>query len=197
MFCKYCGKKVNDDARFCDGCGTKLISEVPAGTEGKLEQVPKDVFYTSSGKLGWFFRDYERDPSGNYIIRHEFDKESITQYYGIDLGADPKKDHTFKDTLNNLADVGMTLAILTGDSDMHWDAAELYDRTESMGSVNCHYYYKKVTTVEKDPETGWIHFKHGIDKPFLWVNPEQLTFILGEFMKRCPKAVLGEVRKRK
>ena len=42
---------------------------------------------------------------------------------------------------------------------------------------------------------GW-EFKHGFDKPFLRVYPEQSDYILNEFMKRCPKAVMGTVRKR-
>ena len=24
MFCSNCGKKLNDDAKFCDACGTKV-----------------------------------------------------------------------------------------------------------------------------------------------------------------------------
>lgn len=27
MFCKYCGKQISDDAKFCDGCGKKLTQE--------------------------------------------------------------------------------------------------------------------------------------------------------------------------
>lgn len=29
MFCKYCGKQVDDDARFCAACGKALIEETP------------------------------------------------------------------------------------------------------------------------------------------------------------------------
>ncbi len=30
MFCKYCGKKVEDDARFCQSCGERLDESAPA-----------------------------------------------------------------------------------------------------------------------------------------------------------------------
>lgn len=38
MYCKYCGKQIADDAKFCDGCGKKLIEEaVPVSVPEKKE----------------------------------------------------------------------------------------------------------------------------------------------------------------
>ena len=32
MFCKNCGKEISDDAKFCDGCGTRVDGAVPTST---------------------------------------------------------------------------------------------------------------------------------------------------------------------
>ena len=223
MFCSQCGKQVSDTARFCSYCGKQLHSVLgngnsipahnvinpvdgnpaPAGSVRNPVNVvnnnlPKDVFYDSEGRLCWYYRDYERNPQGNYLILHRFEGDRIAKYYGVDLDAKPQKGEKFYKGMNALAGVGMGLAILTGDSDLHETAAELYGRSEDksdIGEIENYYYYKKVTLVERHSETGWVFFKHGFDRFFLRVNPEQFDFILHEFMQRCPKAAFGKVRK--
>ncbi len=195
MFCTCCGNQVTENDRFCSVCGKELIRPY---VERKTETLPRDVFYDADGRLCWIFRDYKIRPSGNYTILHRFEEDRIAKYYGVDLEAGPKKEDRFLNAMNKFAGIGMGLAILTGDSDMHETAAELYDRSEDkidFGEIDNYYYYRKVTVVERDGETGWILFKHGFDKFFLRVNEGQLEYILNEFMKRCPKASLGKIRK--
>ena len=194
MYCSQCGNVVADNSGFCNVCGCQLMNTYQ--NNAQQTGLPRDVFYDSNGRLNWLYRDYDREPSGNYIIRHVFDKEYIIQYYGVDLRSRPQENNKDSNALNRLAGAGMTLAIVTGDSDMHEDAAELYGRTEEASTVYQYYFYKKVKLVERDGVTGWVYFKHGFDKPFLRVYPEQSDYILNEFMKRCPKAVMGTVRKR-
>ena len=194
MYCMQCGNLVADDAIFCNICGCQLKNN----PQNSIQQtyLPRDVFYDPKGRLNWLYRDYEKDSSGNYIIRHVFEKDYIIHYYGIDFNALSQENNNKGNAMNRLAGAAMTLAIFTGDSDMFEDAAELYGRTEESGSVYQHYFYKKVKLVEQDSMTGWLYLKHGIDRPILRVSPEQSSFILCELMKRCPKATMGMVRKK-
>ena len=38
MFCKNCGKELKDEARFCNRCGTCLISEGNNQEKNKIKQ---------------------------------------------------------------------------------------------------------------------------------------------------------------
>ena len=67
-------------------------------------------------------------------------------------------------------------------------------RPDAKAQVSIRYYYKRVTIVERHAETGWIFFRHGIDRYFLKVSAEQIDFILDEFMKRCPSSKFGVVK---
>jgi DNA-directed RNA polymerase subunit RPC12/RpoP len=40
VYCSNCGKKLSDDAKFCDGCGAKVIADTPA--INKIEKEIKD-----------------------------------------------------------------------------------------------------------------------------------------------------------
>ena len=116
--------------------------------------LPKEVCYNAEGKLTWFYRDYEKDPSGNYVIRYVFEDDCIAKYDGINLS----------------------------------------DKAGLEAEINARYYYKRVTIVERHEETGWIYFRHGIDRYFLQVSNAQFDYILAEFMKRCPHSEMGIVK---
>lgn len=116
--------------------------------------LPKEVCYNAEGKLTWFYRDYEKDPSGNFVIKYVFEDDFVAKYDGIDLTAKAGQD----------------------------------------AEVNIRYYYKRVTIVERHEETGWIYFRHGIDRYFLQVTNAQFDYILAEFMKRCPHSEMGIVK---
>lgn len=116
--------------------------------------LPKEVCYNAEGKLTWFYRDYEKDSSGNFVIKYIFEDDYIAKYDGIDLSAKAGQE----------------------------------------AEVNIRYYYKRVTIVERHEETGWIYFRHGIDRYFLQVTNAQFDFILAEFMKRCPDSKMGIVK---
>jgi outer membrane biosynthesis protein TonB len=116
--------------------------------------LPKDTCYNADGKLTWFYRDLEKDPAGNFVIKFVFEEDHIANYEGIDI------------TSQAMADA----------------------------QVSIRYYYKRVTVVERHAETGWIFFRHGIDRYFLKVSSDQMEFILDEFMKRCPSSKFGVVK---
>ena len=116
--------------------------------------LPKDTCYDADGKLTWFYRDLEKDPAGNFVIKFVFEEDHIANYEGIDI------------TSQAMADA----------------------------QVSIRYYYKRVTVVERHAETGWIFFRHGIDRYFLKVSSDQMEFILDEFMKRCPSSKFGVVK---
>ena len=116
--------------------------------------LPKDTCYDADGKLTWFYRDLEKDPAGNFVIKFVFENDYISEYEGIDISSQAMSD----------------------------------------AQVSMRYYYKRVTIVERHAETGWIFFRHGIDRYFLKVSPEQIDFVLDEFMKRCPSSKFGVVK---
>ena len=116
--------------------------------------LPKDTCYDADGKLTWFYRDLEKDPTGNFVIKFVFEEDHIANYEGIDISSQSMAD----------------------------------------AQVSIRYYYKRVTIVERHAETGWIFFRHGIDRYFLKVSSEQIDFILDEFMKRCPGSKMGVVK---
>lgn len=39
MFCENCGKKLPDEAKFCNGCGTKILTENPANKKSEQPAV--------------------------------------------------------------------------------------------------------------------------------------------------------------
>lgn len=44
MYCKYCGKKIDDDSTFCSGCGAKLSIAIKGETPKKaLKQTKKNL----------------------------------------------------------------------------------------------------------------------------------------------------------
>ncbi len=116
--------------------------------------LPKDTCYDADGKLTWFYRDLEKDPTGNFVIKFVFEEDHIANYDGIDISSQSMAD----------------------------------------AQVSIRYYYKRVTIVERHAETGWIFFRHGIDRYFLKVSPDQIDFVLDEFMKRCPGSKMGVVK---
>ena len=116
--------------------------------------LPKDTCYDADGKLTWFYRDLEKDPTGNFVIKFVFEEDHIANYEGIDISSQSMAD----------------------------------------AQVSIRYYYKRVTIVERHAETGWIFFRHGIDRYFLKVSSEQIDFVLDEFMKRCPGSKMGVVK---
>ena len=116
--------------------------------------LPKDTCYDADGKLTWFYRDLEKDPAGNFVIKFVFEEDHIANYDGVDISTQSMAD----------------------------------------AQVSIRYYYKRVTIVERHAETGWIFFRHGIDRYFLKVSPDQIEFILAEFMKRCPSSKFGVVK---
>ena len=75
MYCMQCGNLVADNAMFCNVCGCQLKNN----PQNSIQQtyLPRDVFYDPKGRLNWLYRDYEKDSSGNYIIRHVFEKDYI------------------------------------------------------------------------------------------------------------------------
>lgn len=116
--------------------------------------LPKDTCYDADGKLTWFYRDLEKDPTGNFVIKFVFEEDHIANYDGVDISTQSMAD----------------------------------------AQVSIRYYYKRVTIVERHAETGWIFFRHGIDRYFLKVSSDQMEFILDEFMKRCPSSKFGVVK---
>lgn len=40
MFCKFCGKELNEDAKFCPGCGAQLGEKKSVNVEKKVEKAP-------------------------------------------------------------------------------------------------------------------------------------------------------------
>ncbi len=55
MFCKYCGKSINDDSKFCKFCGNKLVIpeplEIPKSDQiSKSELEPKKDPYANNYK---------------------------------------------------------------------------------------------------------------------------------------------------
>ena len=116
--------------------------------------LPQEVCFNAEGKLTWFYRDYEKDPSGNFVVKYVFEDDCIAKYDGIDLSAKAGQEV----------------------------------------QVNIRYYYKRVTIVERHEQTGWIYFRHGIDRYFLQVTDAQFDYILAEFMKRCPQSKMGIVK---
>ena len=126
----------------------------PLITTPQPGNLPKDTCYDADGKLTWFYRDLEKDPSGNFVIKFVFEEDYISEYEGIDISSQPMSD----------------------------------------AQVSMRYYYKRVTIVERHAETGWIFFRHGIDRYFLKVSPAQIDFVLEEFMKRCPSSKMGVVK---
>ena len=43
MFCSHCGKRLEDDAIFCDGCGTPIAGATPASAqENAANPAPSD-----------------------------------------------------------------------------------------------------------------------------------------------------------
>ncbi len=116
--------------------------------------LPQEVCFNAEGKLTWFYRDYEKDPSGNFVVKYVFEDDCIAKYDGIDLSTKAGQE----------------------------------------AQVNIRYYYKRVTIVERHEQTGWIYFRHGIDRYFLQVTDAQFDYILAEFMKRCPQSKMGIVK---
>lgn len=47
MYCKYCGKKIDDDSTYCAGCGAKLAIALPkaAVSSGSVQTAPKKAVY--------------------------------------------------------------------------------------------------------------------------------------------------------
>lgn len=120
----------------------------------QVAAVKKEAFTGPDGKLTWFYRDLEKDPSGKFVVKYIFEDDFVACYNGIDLNEQ-----------------------ILGDAE-----------------VSMRYYYKRVTVVQRHEETGWIYFRHGIDRYFLQVNPEQYDAVLAEFMKRCPDSKMGIVK---
>ncbi|MCH5303284.1 MAG: zinc ribbon domain-containing protein, partial [Ruminococcus sp.] len=47
MFCEHCGRKLNDDERFCTACGAPLnYNTQPAVAEPVAQEVPQTVAQT-------------------------------------------------------------------------------------------------------------------------------------------------------
>ena len=47
MFCKNCGKELKDGARFCNRCGTCLISEGNNQEKNKIKQEDNSAYVTN------------------------------------------------------------------------------------------------------------------------------------------------------
>lgn len=47
MFCKNCGKELKDGARFCNRCGTCLISEGNNQEKNKIKQEDNSAYITN------------------------------------------------------------------------------------------------------------------------------------------------------
>ena len=47
MFCKNCGKELKDEARFCNRCGTCLISEGSNQEKNKIKQEDNSAYITN------------------------------------------------------------------------------------------------------------------------------------------------------
>lgn len=48
MFCKFCGKQVDDDSLFCSNCGNSLIKSKKCETEVELSQNDESVNFSTS-----------------------------------------------------------------------------------------------------------------------------------------------------
>ena len=53
MFCKECGKRIDDDSKFCSHCGTKKSVEQvtvnPLEGTPKADNINKNVIYRNKG----------------------------------------------------------------------------------------------------------------------------------------------------
>lgn len=47
MFCKNCGKELKEGARFCNRCGTCLISEANSKEKNKIKQEDNSAYVTN------------------------------------------------------------------------------------------------------------------------------------------------------
>lgn len=74
MFCKNCGKRLADDAKFCDGCGAQLAATVSQtapiqNPKSKGKKIGGIVMVVLGGLsvLGSFANDYYRNITHNGV----------------------------------------------------------------------------------------------------------------------------------
>lgn len=53
MYCKHCGKEMEDDARFCPGCGKQTSEKVAATLYTDIEEVKKHKKHKKNGCIIW------------------------------------------------------------------------------------------------------------------------------------------------
>ena len=54
MYCKYCGKQIADDAKFCDGCGKSITDVISAPVQNVSEPTIYDKKKKKRGPIGCF-----------------------------------------------------------------------------------------------------------------------------------------------
>lgn len=51
MYCNKCGKEVDNNARYCDNCGSELI-EIASAENNRLHNISSPGYFSISGRVG-------------------------------------------------------------------------------------------------------------------------------------------------
>lgn len=102
MYCKECGKKIDDDSKFCEYCGTRLKKDEATVTGIPQRPVSNDPYidFVFPGMLetvkSYFQQDFGIDDNGNFVesygmieyyLKKNFKKKRVLQiidYYDRD-----------------------------------------------------------------------------------------------------------------
>ena len=69
MYCKYCGKKLDDGVSFCTGCGKPVQKQIIKSELGSRNKKPKKtVTLSGSEKMMWIFMESLIAETGQLLI---------------------------------------------------------------------------------------------------------------------------------
>ena len=76
MYCKECGKQIDDDSKFCSHCGTRLVTEIP-----------KTVTFQTTNEINSYNKDKSVDTSSIKIKENQKEFSKYDKTYTKEIEA--------------------------------------------------------------------------------------------------------------
>ena len=67
MYCKYCGKKLDDGVSFCTGCGKPVQKQIRMSEPEKYHKKPKKIFIDERYQIAKNINGYLLDAANVYV----------------------------------------------------------------------------------------------------------------------------------
>lgn len=122
MYCRKCGKKIPDNARFCNHCGTPVVSAVPekTGTYDDMAEAPSDRRTEENRQGSRDAQEYDLQFRGNMVsceghaVHHDYDSED-----------DEQTEHEKKESSGLVLFIALGAAIIFLTAAIAWQAITL------------------------------------------------------------------------